>query len=72
MQAIFSLAVILALIPMGFAGEKIVRGEASSFRQEAKVGMKFASSENVLKVVGFQLSALFTSFLFFYFDSCIY
>ena len=64
MQAIFSLAVILVLIPSGFAGEKIVRGEASRFRQAAKVAMKFASGENFLKVVGFQLSTLFTSLLF--------
>ena len=64
MQAIFSLAVILPLIPSGFAGEKIVRGEASRLRQVAKFAMKSASSENFFKVLGFQLSTLLTSLLF--------
>jgi len=41
----FLLAMILALIPPGFAGEKIVGGKASRFRQAAKVGMKFAFCE---------------------------
>jgi len=67
----FLLAMILTLIPPGFLGEKIVGDNASSFRQAAKVGMKFAFCETFLKVVGFQLSILFPSLLI-NFDDCIY
>jgi len=66
-----ALAMIMALIPPGFEGEKIVRGKASRFRQAAKVGMKFAFCETFLKVIGFQLRILFTSLLI-YFETCIY
>ena len=58
-----SLAMIVALNRPGFAGEKILRGKASSFRQEAKVAMKFAFCETFLKVVGFQLRISFASSL---------
>ena len=58
-----SLAMILALNRPGFAGEKILRGKASSFRPAAKVAMKFAFCETFLKVVGFQLRISFTSSL---------
>ena len=61
----FSLAIILALFPPGFAAEKNRRGKASRFREAAKV----AFCETSLKVVGFQLSILFPS-LSIYFDSC--
>lgn len=67
----FLLAMILALIPPGFPGEMIVGDKASSFRQAAKVRMKFAFGETFLKIVGFQLSILFPSLLI-YFDDFIY
>ena len=54
---------IVALNRPGFAGENILRGKASSFRQEAKVAMKFAFCETFLKVVGFQLRISFASSL---------
>lgn len=63
----FLLAMILALIPPGFAGEKSRRGKASRFREAATVGMKFGFCETFLKVVGFQLSVLLPS-LPIYFD----
>ena len=58
-----SLAMILALNRPGFAGEKILRGKASSFQQAAKVGIKFAFCETSSKVFGFQLRISFTSLL---------
>ena len=54
---------ILALNRPGFAREKILRGKALSFRQAAKVGIKFAFCETSSKVFGFQLRISFTSLL---------
>ena len=55
------IAMILALISPGLAGEKIRKSKASRFREVAKVGMKFAFCKTSLRVVRLQLSISFTS-----------
>ena len=49
----FLLAMILALIPPGFPGEKILGDKAWSFRQAEKFGMKFAFCETFWKLLDF-------------------